>query len=110
MARVRLNSEAIHDGASFHAECARALGFPGYYGHNLDAWLDCMSCLREPGAGGMAAISLAQDEVLLLEIPDAEALEARAPHVVADLVTVTAAANARYVADGGPPALALVPC
>jgi hypothetical protein len=110
MARVRLNTDAISDAASFHAECAHALGFPDYYGRNLDAWLDCMSCLREPQAGGMAAITLGRDEVLLLELPSAEALQARAPGLMADLVRVVAAANERYLADGGPAATALVPC
>lgn len=36
--------------ADFHASIAAALGFPPYYGHNLDALLDGLRELTEPTA------------------------------------------------------------
>jgi RNAse (barnase) inhibitor barstar len=40
--------------ADFHDEVNRQLSFPGYYGHNLHAFSDCLSQLNVPEAGGLA--------------------------------------------------------
>ena len=109
MARVRLDTAAITDWPSFHAECRRALGFPGFYGANMDAWIDCLSYLREEGAAGMAAVELSPDETLLLELPDAEALRRRVPEIAEVLWDCASFVNRRYTDDGGRPALELVP-
>lgn len=109
MARVRINTTAISDEASFHAEFDRALGFPGFYGENMNAWIDCMSCLREEDAGGMANVTLGREEVLLVELPDAERWRAHVPAIAAALWDCTAFVNRRYVNAYGSPAIALVP-
>ena len=42
-------SEALHGQAeAFHAYVARELGFPSYYGNNLDALNDCLGDVCEP--------------------------------------------------------------
>ena len=89
MAHVRLRTADIVDRASFHAECQRALGFPGFYGANWDAWNDCMGYLRDPSAE-MTGVHLAGDELLHLELPNAEALGERAPDVLRNLIACTA--------------------
>jgi hypothetical protein len=109
MARVRLDTARITDWPSFHAECQRALGFPAFYGANMNAWIDCLSDLREESAAGMASVSLAPDEILLLEVPDAEGFRLRAPEIVEGLWDCTSFVNRRYTDDGGLPAIALVP-
>ena len=40
MATVELNGAAIVDTESFHAESARAFGFPDSYPHTMDSWVD----------------------------------------------------------------------
>lgn len=66
MARLRLDAREIVDRESFHDLFARELGFPGFYGRNGDAWIDCMSCLREDC--GMTRLLLGPEEVLTLEL------------------------------------------
>ena len=91
MAQVRLNSDVITDWPSFHAECQHALGFPDFYGANMDAWIDCMSSLQDED--GMIGVRLEPDELLLLEVPRVEDLRARLPEVVSALVECTAFVN-----------------
>ena len=45
----------------FHTEVSRVLGFPGYYGRNLNAFNDCLSDLDVPDAGGVALVFVAFD-------------------------------------------------
>jgi len=35
--------DAITDWASFHDVFMHTLGFPDFYGRNMDAWIDCMT-------------------------------------------------------------------
>lgn len=109
MAHVRLDTAAVTDWPSFHTECRRALGFPDFYGANMDAWIDCLSYLRDEGAAGMAAVALAPDEVLVLEVPDAENFRVRLPEIAGGLWDCTAFVNRRYTDDGEAPAIALMP-
>lgn len=109
MARVRIETSCIEDWPSFHAEFQRALGFPAFYGANMNAWIDCMSYLRDDGAAGMAAVTLGRDETLWLEIADAERWRARVPEIAAELWDCTAFVNGRYVDAGEGPVVALVP-
>ena len=106
MARARLNSAVITDFDSFHEECRRVVGFPEFYGRNMNAWIDCMSSLREDD--GMTSILLEPYELLQLEVPDAESLRERAPDVFATFTDCTAAVNRRYTAFAQLPAIALV--
>ena len=54
----RWNSES-----DFHDEVARSLGFPDYYGQNLDAFNDCMGDILVPAEGGMAIVIRNADTV-----------------------------------------------
>jgi hypothetical protein len=107
--RVRINTAAILDWPSFHAECQRALGFPAFYGANMDAWIDCMSSLRDDVTGAMVEVCLGHDEVLLLEVPDAEGFWARLPEIARELWECSAFVNRRFAQLGESPAIVLVP-
>ena len=48
MTRVCLDTRLIQDWNSFHCVFAEAFGFPDYYGHNMNAWIDCMTYLNDP--------------------------------------------------------------
>ena len=108
MAHIRLESGRIVDWPTFHVECQRALGFPGFYGANMDAWIDCMSYLREPEEE-MSSVALARDESLELEIPGAEDFRNRLPVIVEALWDCTSFVNRRYVDRGERPAILLIP-
>ncbi|WP_158516431.1 barstar family protein [Kitasatospora sp. MBT66] len=59
--------------AALFAEWARALSFPGYFGHNWDAFEECLNdALLPPGAGPAATR-------LLVLVTDADALLADEP-------------------------------
>ena len=69
MASVELNGAAIDGWDSFHAECKRAFGFPESYSNTMDAWVDCLSYLRDED--GMSRFHLAENEKLEIVVKDA---------------------------------------
>jgi RNAse (barnase) inhibitor barstar len=106
MARARLNSDRITDFDSFHEECSRVFGFPNFYGRNMNAWIDCMSSLRDDD--DMTTILLEPHEFLHIEVPEAETLRERVPEVFAAFTDCTAFVNRRFTSAGTLPAIALV--
>jgi len=106
MARVRLNSAAITDFDSFHEESRRVFGFPEFYGRSMNAWIDCMSSLREDD--GMTSFVLDPHDLLHVEVPGAEVLRKRVPEVFAAFADCTAFVNRRLTEMGALPAIALV--
>lgn len=107
MRAITLTTSKIVDAESFHSIFAYAMGFPNFYGRNMDAWIDCMSSLtdKEP----LARIRLGTSDTLLIVLPDFEALSARIPTVVRDLWECTAFVNRRYASAGEAARVALVP-
>ena len=67
---VRLNTEQITNWASFHLVCKEAFGFPDFYGENMNAWIDCMSCLTIDD--GMTGVKISNDEILQVEVTETE--------------------------------------
>jgi hypothetical protein len=106
MAQVTLDGAGITDWPSFHAACRQAFGFPDFYGNTMDAWVDCMSYLRDDD--GMTRFKLAPDETLDIELLDAEDLRTRAPEILDELLFCVDAINDRYADYGEKPALQLV--
>ena len=106
MATVRLPTERITDGHSFHEVCREVFGFPDFYGMNMDAWIDCMSYLHEDA--GMTRFLLAEGEKMCIEIEASEDFKARLPEVFSALRECTAFVNERYAAHGEAAALSLI--
>ena len=106
MASAELRGSAILDMAAFHAESKKAFGFPDTYANTMDAWIDCMSYLRDED--GMSKFHLFPKEVLQIVVLDAAVLQARAPAVLEELTYCVAGLNERYADYGEKPALELV--
>jgi len=106
MASVELNGEVILDEASFHAECRRVFGFPEFYGNTMDAWVDCLSYLRDDE--GMTKFRLKPNEVLEIVVKNAPLLKERAPDLLEEVSYCVAGINERYEDYGEKPALKLV--
>ncbi len=70
---VTIPTDAIVDWDSFHEVFRTALGFPDFYGRNMDAWIDCMTSIDDPSSG-MTDPSVAPGELFALRIDDASAL------------------------------------
>jgi RNAse (barnase) inhibitor barstar len=106
MPTVRLDGKAITDWPSFHAECQKKFDFPDFYGRNMDAWIDCLSTLRDDDH--MSAFMLAPDEVLQIEIENSQALKKSSPEMIETLLDCIDAVNERYTENGEKPALELL--
>ena len=106
MARVSLDTKQIKDWKSFHLLCKEKFGFPDFYGMNMNAWIDCLTYLDE--SDGMSRFSLAEGEILYIEVSDSENFNSRLPEIFNTLVESSAFVNRRYADEGKSPVLALV--
>ncbi|MBC7455384.1 MAG: barstar family protein [Massilia sp.] len=106
MASAELNGALILDADTFHAECKKVFGFPDYCGNTMDAWVDCLSYLRDED--GMTKFRLKPNEVLEIVVKDAAALRERAPDLLEEVTFCVAGINERYEDYGEKPALVLV--
>ncbi|MBJ7311556.1 barstar family protein [Rugamonas sp. CCM 8940] len=106
MATAQLNGAAIVDFTTFHEQCKAAMGFPDSYGNSMDAWVDCLSYLRDED--GMSKFRLKPNEVLEIVIDGAEAMRTAVPDILEELTYCVAGINERYEDYGEKPALKLV--
>lgn len=85
---IRLDAGAWTTQADFHRAVKAALDFPDYYGHNLDAFNDCM---RDVGAYEYGASRDATGTVLVFTGYDSFARhEPRAAQVILDIIALRA--------------------
>ncbi len=106
MPSVRLDGARITDWPSFHVACQIAFGFPDYYGRNMDAWVDCLSYLRDDE--GMTRFQLKANETLQIEVLHADQLKVQAPEILEEVAFCIGGINERYEDYGERPALELV--
>lgn len=52
MRKVILNFRGLYSREAIHEYIAQQMGFPHYYGRNLDALFDCLTDITEPTAVG----------------------------------------------------------
>lgn len=104
---VIIPTDKIVDWATFHQVFAETLGFPAYYGRNMDAWIDCMTYVDAPD-DRMVQCAIQPGELMTLQIDDADDFAARCPDQFKDLVECTAFVNYRRVEAGGAPVLSLL--
>ena len=101
---AKIETRKITDWASFHSVFAEALGFPDFYGQNMNAWIDCMTNIDD----GMTRFTVAPGEMFHLEIDDTKDFAQRLPEIYQALIEVSAFVNRRRVEVGEAPILALV--
>lgn len=65
MPLVRIDARQIRDWDTFHDVFAVAFGFPGFYGRNMNAWIDCMGYLDDPATDMTKVHGSASDPVVL---------------------------------------------
>lgn len=106
MPSVYLDGRKIGDWRAFHAECQAEFGFPEFYGRNMDAWIDCLSSLRD--ADGMSKFVLGPDEILQIEVLNTSVLLRKAPEILEALQECVQEVNERYVENGEKPGLSLL--
>jgi hypothetical protein len=103
---VRIDGNRITDWVSFHAVFSESFGFPGFYGCNMNAWIDCMSYLDDPDSG-MSKIHVAPGETLAVVVENASSLKFRCPEQLQALMECAAVVNWRAAERNCPPLVAL---
>lgn len=104
MKTVEIDGAAVKDEVSFHQTFRDALGFPDFYGHNFDAWIDCMGYLDDPAAG-MSSINVGPGEVLVLVVESASQFKKQSPALWHAFLECAAFVNWRCTSRGAPPIL-----
>ena len=107
MQTVTIPVEKIIDWPSFHETFQRELGFPDFYGRNMNAWIDCMTSADAP-ADGLSTVTVAPGEVRVLRIDGPFEFRRRCPEQYDTLMECTAFVNFRRVEIGESPVLALL--
>jgi hypothetical protein len=84
------------------------VGLPKFYGYNMDAWIDCMTCVDAP-ADGMTTITVGVGDILVLSIENALDFQGRCPTQYQAILDGIAFVNFRRTTVGNPAVLALMP-
>ena len=93
---ISIDATRISDWDAFHDTFAETFGFPGFYGHNMDAWIDCMTCLDDPAAG-MTSVHVAPGDVVVLCISGASDFKKRCGEIFNALVECSSFVNYRRI-------------
>jgi hypothetical protein len=106
MSVIKVDTRQITDWNSFHEVFRALMGFPITYGHNMNAWIDCMSSLDNPEAG-MSTIHVLRGHVVTLLLEHVEDFEKRCPEMLLAICDGSAFVNWRRVEVGDPAVLAI---
>lgn len=96
----------ISDWRSFHRVFKEKFGFPAFYGENMNAWIDCMTCLDAPD-DGMSTIHAPVGGVLVLTLESVADFKRRCPEIFHALIDGAAFVNWRRLEQGDPPVLSI---
>ncbi len=105
-AQVVLDGNQLVTWDGFHAECVTAFGFPSFYGHNRDAWIDCLSDV----GGGLTRSELQTEAHLLISIENSSTWVTQAPAMVTEFVLLVQDVNIRFKEAGLAKKVAVVFC
>jgi hypothetical protein len=103
---IEIDGSKITDWKSFHDCFSATLGFPGFYGRNMDAWNDCMTSLDKPD-DALSSVHVAPGDLLVLCIAEAPGLKKRCPEIFDALVECAAFVNYRRIERGDEAVVAL---
>lgn len=103
---VRIDTRAIKDWVTFHNVFCDVMGFPAFYGRNMDAWVDCMSYADLPEEQ-MTSVHAPKGGVLVLQLEHAKDFAMRCPEIYLAVIECTAFVNWRLIDKGDEPILAL---
>lgn len=79
----------------FHAVFAAELDFPGYYGRNMNAWIDCMSDFSD------------KETLVALTISNVGVLRKQSQDIYDAIIECSAFVNWRLTSEGKEPVVAL---
>ena len=104
---IDIPGNRIVDWPTYHEVFAEVLGFPAFYGRNMDAWIDCMTDADDPDTG-MVRAAVQPGQLMTLQIDDAADFAKRCPEQFNALIECSAFVNYRRSETGGTPVLSLL--
>ncbi|MBT9182689.1 MULTISPECIES: barstar family protein [Pectobacterium] len=103
MTHISIDGCQITDWPSFYQVFSDAFGFPAFFGHNMDAWIDCMTNLDEE----FSQVQVEPGELVCINVEQAAVFKAKSPKQYQELIECTAFVNWRRLEIGEPPILIL---
>jgi hypothetical protein len=104
---VEIPASEITDWESFHDVFARTLGFPDYYGRNMNAWIDCLTYADEDTGDIDSGLVAGPGDVLTLQVNDVKSFASRCREQYDALVEGAAFVNWRRIEQGARPVIVL---
>lgn len=101
---VTIPTDEIRDWDSIHSVFEKAMGFPEFYGRNMNAWIDCLTYFDDQ----MTRFTVADGNSLTLRIDNAADFQRRCPGQFQALIEDAAFVNFRRMEMGLSPVLALM--
>ena len=95
---VRIDAGRIVSDASYHDAFDEALGFPGWYGRNGNAWIDLMSCLDSDRE--TTELFVEEGETITLLMENAKAFRTDHRDLYDELIECSAFVNWRRLESG----------
>jgi Barstar (barnase inhibitor) len=95
---VAIDGDRIAGWDGFHDVMAEASGFPGWYGRNLNAWIDLMTYLDEDRA--TTGFFVERGEVVTIDLRNARRLRERQGEIYNALIECAAFVNWRRLEGG----------
>jgi hypothetical protein len=106
MKTIKIPVDEFHDWAPFHNVFAKTLGFPNFYGKNMNAWIDCMTSVDDPGCL-MTSVTVDEGEFLVLDLGECTAFAELCPAQYEAILDSVAFVNFRRAEAGEAPVLAV---
>lgn len=103
---VKIPVDKIHDWDSFHTVFAETLGFPDFYGRNMNAWIDCMTSIDSP-EDAMSKIHGNKEAGMILDLGVCTEFAKRCPQQYEAILDSVGFINYRRMEAGEEPALSL---
>ncbi|WP_174867008.1 barstar family protein [Pectobacterium polaris] len=100
---INIDGSQIADWPSFYHVFADAFGFPPFFGHNMDAWIDCMTNLDED----FNRVQVKSGELVCITVEQANIFKEKSHNQYLALIECTAFVNWRRLEIGEPPILML---
>lgn len=88
MSHYSINADQITNWESFHNIFLKTFSFPSYYGHNMNAWIDCMSDIVE------------QEDMVFLNFENIDNLKKRNLEIYEAIVESLLFINRRFSKQG----------
>ena len=104
--RVTVDCDGIVDWETFHGVFGVTCGFPGFYGRNMDAWIDCLMSMDDPG-DGMTTVHAPPNGCVVLQLDNVKSFSNRCPEQYAAVIECSAFVNWRRIEMGEAPVLML---